>query len=89
MPWRMLESEPRPDATPTDPSTEPLDAYSAAVVGAVATVVYAHVKHWTTVIPTEAWAGGFAASLIIGAVAGLIPAIRAARLSPTQPLWSV
>src|SRR5580693_3017807 len=38
MPWRMLESEPRPDAAPTDPSTEPLDAYSAAVVGAVATV---------------------------------------------------
>jgi putative ABC transport system permease protein len=58
-------------------------------LGAGATVVYAHTKHWATVIPTEAWAGGIAASLIIGAVAGLIPALRAARLSPTQALWSL
>jgi putative ABC transport system permease protein len=58
-------------------------------LGAVSTAVYAHTKHWTTVIPTEAWAGGLAASLVIGAVAGLIPALRAARLSPTQALWSL
>lgn len=58
-------------------------------LGAAATAVYAHTKHWATVIPVEAWAGGIAASLIIGAVAGLIPALRAARLSPTQALWSV
>ena len=58
-------------------------------LGAAATAVYAHTKHWATVIPTEAWAGGIAASLVIGALAGLIPAIRAARLSPTQALWSV
>jgi putative ABC transport system permease protein len=58
-------------------------------LGAVTTVVYAHTKHWATVIPTEAWAGGIAASLIIGALAGLIPALRAARLSPTEALWSV
>jgi putative ABC transport system permease protein len=57
--------------------------------GATATVIYAHTKHWATVIPTEAWAGGIAASLLIGAIAGLIPALRAARLSPTQALWSV
>jgi putative ABC transport system permease protein len=58
-------------------------------LGAVATAIYAHVKHWATVIPTEAWAGGIAASLVIGALAGLIPALRAAHLSPTQALWSV
>jgi putative ABC transport system permease protein len=58
-------------------------------LGAASTAVYAHTKHWATVIPTEAWVGGIAASLIIGAVAGLIPALRAARLSPTQALWSV
>ncbi len=59
------------------------------VLGAASTAVYAHTKHWATVIPAEAWVGGIAASLVIGAVAGLIPALRAARLSPTQALWSV
>jgi len=59
------------------------------VLGAAATLVYAHTKHWATVIPTDAWAGGIAASVLIGALAGLIPALRAARLSPTQALWSV
>ena len=58
-------------------------------LGVASTVVYAHTKGWSTVIPIEAWAGGIAASVIIGAVAGLIPALRAARLSPTQALWSV
>jgi putative ABC transport system permease protein len=58
-------------------------------LGAAATAIYAHTKHWATIIPTEAWAGGIAASLLIGALAGLIPALRAARLSPTQALWSV
>jgi len=58
-------------------------------LGVAATAVYAHTKHWATIIPTEAWAGGIASSLIIGALAGLIPALRAARLSPTQALWSV
>jgi putative ABC transport system permease protein len=58
-------------------------------IGAIATAVYAHTKHWATIIPAEAWAGGITASLIIGAVAGLIPALRAARLSPTQALWSI
>jgi putative ABC transport system permease protein len=58
-------------------------------LGAASTAIYAHTKNWATVIPTEAWAGGIGASLVIGAIAGLIPALRAARLSPTQALWSV
>ena len=58
-------------------------------LGTTATAVYAHIKHWATIVPTEAWAGGVAASLLIGAVAGLIPALRAARLSPTEALWSL
>jgi putative ABC transport system permease protein len=66
-----------------------LGGVAGVALGVVSTVVYAHVKHWTTVIPTAAWAGGIAASVLIGAVAGLIPALRAARLSPTQALWSV
>ena len=59
------------------------------VAGVISTAVYAHYKHWTTVVPTSAWAGGLAAAVLIGAVAGLLPAIRAARLSPTEALRTV
>jgi putative ABC transport system permease protein len=59
------------------------------VAGTAATAIYAHSKGWATVIPTDAWAGGLAAAILIGALAGLLPAIRAARLSPTQALWSI
>jgi putative ABC transport system permease protein len=57
--------------------------------GAAATAIYAHHKGWAVVIPPEAWAGGIAAAVAIGALAGLLPAIRAARLSPTQALWTL
>jgi putative ABC transport system permease protein len=57
--------------------------------GVISTAAYAHLKHWTTVVPTTAWAGGLAAAILIGAIAGLLPAIRAARLSPTEALRTV
>jgi putative ABC transport system permease protein len=59
------------------------------IAGAVATAIYAHGKGWATVIPADAWAGGLAAALLIGALAGLLPALKAARLSPTRALWSL
>jgi putative ABC transport system permease protein len=57
--------------------------------GALTTAIYAHAKGWAVVVPPQAWAGGLAAAVLIGALAGLLPAIKAARLSPTQALWSL
>jgi putative ABC transport system permease protein len=59
---------------------------AGVVLGAIFTAVYARTRGWQTVIPAEAWVGGLAAAMLIGALAGLLPAIRAARLSPTQTL---
>jgi putative ABC transport system permease protein len=59
---------------------------AGVIIGAAATAAYARVHGETVVIPPQAWAGGLAAAVIIGGLAGLLPAIRAARLSPTQAL---
>ena len=62
---------------------------AGVIAGVVATAAYARGHGEAVVIPPEAWVGGLAAAVIIGALAGLLPAIRAARLSPTQALLSV
>jgi putative ABC transport system permease protein len=59
------------------------------VAGVLATVIYASNRGWSVSVPAVAWAGGIGAALVIGAVAGLLPAIRAARLSPTEALRTV
>ena len=58
-------------------------------LGVLSTAVYASTKGWTVVVPTVAWTGGLGSALLIGAVAGLLPALRAARMSPTEALWTV
>jgi putative ABC transport system permease protein len=58
-------------------------------LGAAATAIYARRHHELLVIPVQAWVGGLAAAIVIGALAGLLPAIRAARLSATRALWSI
>jgi putative ABC transport system permease protein len=62
---------------------------AGVAAGVLSTVVYAQSKQWQVVVPVEAWAGGIAAAVVIGAVAGLVPALRAARLSPTEALRTV
>jgi putative ABC transport system permease protein len=62
---------------------------AGVIAGAAAVAAYARGHGETVVIPAQAWADGLAAAVIIGALAGLLPAIRAARLSPTQALWTV
>jgi putative ABC transport system permease protein len=56
------------------------------VLGALATAVYVSFRDWATVIPPLAWGGGLGAAIAIGAVAGLLPALRAARMQPTEAL---
>jgi putative ABC transport system permease protein len=57
--------------------------------GALSTAVYASSKSEAIVIPALAWAGGIGAAILIGAVAGLWPALRASRMSPTEALLTV
>jgi len=56
------------------------------VLGYGVTTGYASLRGWSTLVPPIAMAGGVGAALLIGAVAGLYPAIRAARMSPTEAL---
>jgi putative ABC transport system permease protein len=62
---------------------------AGVLFGALATACYAASQGWTVVIPVVGWGGGLAAALAIGATAGLLPALRAARLSPTEALRTV
>jgi putative ABC transport system permease protein len=59
------------------------------LAGAAATAVYASSKSWAVVIPVEAWSGGIASAILIGAFAGLMPAVRASRMPPTVALRTV
>jgi putative ABC transport system permease protein len=59
------------------------------LAGMAATAVYATSKSWAVVIPVEAWSGGIVSAILIGAFAGLLPAVRASRMSPTVALRTV
>ncbi|MFB6716300.1 ABC transporter permease [Streptomyces sp. NPDC056237] len=63
-----------------------LGGATGALMGAAATFGFARVQGWTAVVPPWSLAGGLAATLLIGVIAGLYPAIRASRLHPTVAL---
>jgi putative ABC transport system permease protein len=65
-----------------------LGGVAGAVLGALVTGGYAAEQGWRVVVPGSAVFGGVGAALAIGAVAGLYPALRATRLSPTEALRS-
>ena len=66
-----------------------LGGVAGAGLGAAITWAYAASREWTVVVPAVSLAAALGAALAIGGVAGLYPAVRAARLSPTDALRSV
>ncbi len=65
-----------------------LGGVAGLLFGALATWIYAQSRHQPFVVPTWALIAAPACGLAIGAVAGLYPAAKAARLSPTEALRS-
>lgn len=65
-----------------------LGGVAGVVAGGLVTLGYAQARGWDATVPAYVLAGGVGAALAIGAVAGLYPAVRAARLSPTDALRS-
>lgn len=63
-----------------------LGGVGGVLLGIAVTTGYAAYQAWPSVVPPWATAGALAATVLIGGVAGLYPAIRAARLSPTEAL---
>ncbi|WP_435205488.1 ABC transporter permease [Micromonospora sp. bgisy143] len=66
-----------------------LGGVGGVLLGILVTAGYALSQGWPTVVPAWAMLGGVGATLVIGGFAGLYPAVRAARLSPTEALTAV
>jgi putative ABC transport system permease protein len=61
-----------------------LGGFAGILLGSAVTAVYAASRGWTLAVPIAALAGGVLVALAVGAVAGLYPAARAARLAPAE-----
>jgi putative ABC transport system permease protein len=59
---------------------------AGVLLGVAITYSLARLRHWQPLIPGTAVGAALAAALLIGAVAGMYPASRAAHLSPTDAL---
>ncbi|HEV7932142.1 MAG TPA: ABC transporter permease, partial [Actinomadura sp.] len=81
--WRGVKGQVRVQFLTESLLLSVLGGIAGAVLGAMATVAFAAYRHWPPVVPLWALGGGVAATLAIGTLAGLYPAMPAARLSPT------
>ncbi|MEV4508117.1 ABC transporter permease [Dactylosporangium sp. NPDC049525] len=65
-----------------------LGGLAGLALSLLVTAGYATAQQWPIVLPAWAIGTGLAATLAVGVIAGLYPAVRAARLSPTEALVS-
>ena len=63
-----------------------LGGMAGVVAGVGVTALYAGSQGWEVVVPIAAMVGGLVSALVIGAIAGMYPAMRAARMAPTEAL---
>jgi putative ABC transport system permease protein len=63
-----------------------LGGLASVQLGLATSLTYAAYHGWPLALPVEAISGGVLAAILVGAAAGLYPARRAARLTPTQAL---
>jgi putative ABC transport system permease protein len=63
-----------------------LGGVAGVVIGSAVTAAYAAMQGWPVVVPPWVMGGGVGSTLLIGGVAGLYPAVRAAGLAPTVAL---
>jgi putative ABC transport system permease protein len=63
-----------------------LGGIGGLLLGAAAITGYGFYQDWPVIIPTTVVLGGLAATVAVGALAGVYPAIRASRLAPTEAL---
>jgi putative ABC transport system permease protein len=66
-----------------------LGGIAGLTAGTAITAVIAKTRHWTMLIPAASLWGGLAVAITVAGIAGLYPAVRAARLSPTEALRTV
>ncbi|BCJ49545.1 ABC transporter permease [Actinoplanes sp. NBRC 14428] len=59
---------------------------AGVAAGSAVTAGWSWWRSWPVAVPWWALAGGLAATLLVGAAAGFYPALRAARLTPTEAL---
>lgn len=63
-----------------------LGGVGGVLLGSAVTIALARDRGWAVLIPPEALWGGLVVAIVVGAVAGLYPAVRASRLAPTEAL---